>query len=450
MKYLLALLALIAAVLCADYQILFKEQVDLDNLQHPFTHQSLSELSFETKGRVVFHTLKQTAELTQRHIRDELERRGYKYTPYWIYNTIIVNDADEDLIEYLRNRDEVASITRVPQIRVPLERGYDVYTEAAGPEWNVKMLKAPELWAKGIEGQGILVGVLDTGVNAEHKDLAPKYRGYKNGQFDHDYNWFDGVSGKKCKDAPCDQHGHGSHVSGTILGSNDKEQVGVAPKAQFIACRSFATGSATIQDILNCFQFFLAPTKRDGSSPNPDKRPHLVSNSWGSTQQTTAFDKAIEALTKVGVLNVFAAGNSGSRCSTMGWPGALEQVFTVAALGHQSKSLAYFSSRGPVPGKSYVKPNIAAPGQNIRSCSNVGDQYKTMSGTSMATPAISGTIALLWSARPELIGKLPETMKIMQDTAEAIKSTECNSPQDHPNYLYGWGLADPMAAINKY
>src|SRR5690606_29126775 len=113
-------------------------------------------------------------------------------------------------------------------------------------------------------------------------DLTEKYRGYSNGKFDHNYNWFDAVSPPLCQESPCDADGHGSHVTGTILGSNDVEQVGVAPGAKFIACRAFAMGTGNPYSIMTCLQWFLAPTNLHGKYPNHAKRPHILSNSWGS------------------------------------------------------------------------------------------------------------------------------------------------------------------------
>jgi subtilisin family serine protease len=442
MRVLAAILAIVAVALCADFAIYFKEQVNFEQLKDPITLKSLKSMTFSEKGRLVTHELQRVAEYTQKPIKSLLNRKGYSFKSYWITNMIIVENADSEIIKELAQREEVEKIERLSPFRIPLEEPTPAISTSAGPEWNIEFVNAPKAWSKGITGKGIVVGILDTG-SVPHVDTKTKYRGYsESGNMDHNYNWFDGVRGQSCKNAPCDQHGHGSHVTGTVLGSNDQEQVGVAIDAKWIACRAFATGSATTQDILNCFQWFLAPTKLDGSSPDPDKRPHIVSNSWGSTQRTTAFDKAIQALHAAGTICVFAAGNSGSRCSSVGWPGANEEVLTVGATAYQQKTIVYFSSRGPVPGASHTKPNVVAPGERIRSISPRGTGYATMSGTSMATPCVSGSVALLLSARHDLIGDIEGIKKFMQDNAEPIKTKDCSSPQDHPNNVYGWGLID--------
>lgn len=121
MKILIALLVILVTVLCVDYEILFKEQVDFENLRHPFTGKALSSLSFVEKRGVVYHALKTTADLTQRYVRELLDNQGCKYKSFWIYNTIVVHDPDEELLKVLQKRDEVKSVKKVPNIEIPLK-----------------------------------------------------------------------------------------------------------------------------------------------------------------------------------------------------------------------------------------------------------------------------------------------------------------------------------------
>jgi subtilisin family serine protease len=449
MRILIALLVILVTVVCVDYQILFKEQVDFDNIRHPFTNQALSSLSFEEKGQVVYHALKTTADLTQRYIRELLDKRGCKYKSFWIYNTIFLHDPDEELLEILRKRDEVKYVKKLSDFKVPLEKGYKYHGTSLGPQWNVQMVKAPEVWKMGYNGTGIVVGVLDSGVNVYHNDLKEKYRGYSNGKFDHNYNWYDAATPPLCKESPCDTDGHGSHVTGTILGSNEVEQIGVAPGAKFIACRAFVMGSGSPFSITSCLQWFLAPTNLDGKYPNYAKRPHILSNSWGATVDIGDHAHAIASLKNSGVISVFAAGNSGPQCGTILYPGRKEFVFTVGALAYKNMTLANFSSRGPASGFLNYKPNVVAPGEKILSCDKDGNNYVVMSGTSMSAPAVSGAVALLWSAKPNLIGKVEKTMRLLEKTADPIHSRECESSSSHPNSLYGYGLINPLEAIKK-
>lgn len=177
----------------------------------------------------------------------------------------------------------------------------------------------------------------------------------------------------------------------------------------------------------------IAPTDLDGKNPDPSKRPHVIGNSWGFFQRVDAFDKAIKALHAAGVFVVFAAGNEGSRCSSLRYPGQNEEVFTVGATAEKSTTIVSFSSRGPAFTHKSPKPNIVAPGQNVISCSNSGDGYRTMSGTSMATPAVVGGVAVVLSAKPHLKGDIEGIKKIMQDSADKIESSDCSSSTKHPN-----------------
>merc|ERR1712146_812827 len=107
-------------------------------------------------------------------------------------------------------------------------------------------------------------------------------------------------------------------------------------------------------------------------------------------------------------------------------------------------TLASFSSRGPAP-EGLQKPDIAAPGSNIPSVRASGG-YTTMSGTSMASPHLAGAVALLQQAHPELQHDAKKTMDILRQSATPIPSDECNSPQEHPNYGFGWGVLNVLAA----
>jgi subtilisin family serine protease len=190
-----------------------------------------------------------------------------------------------------------------------------------------------------------------------------------------------------------------------------------------------------------------APTDLQGNKPDPSKRPHVIGNSWGFFQKVEAFDQAIKSLHAAGVFVVFAAGNEGSRCKSLRHPGQNEEVFTVGAAATRSTNIVSFSSRGPAHTHNNAKPNIAAPGQSITSCANVGDGYRDMSGTSMATPAVVGGIAVVLSAKPHLKGDIAGIRKVMQDSANKIESSDCNSPSRHPNNVYGWGFMNLEKAV---
>src|SRR5262249_13480485 len=155
----------------------------------------------------------------------------------------------------------------------------------------------------------------------------------------------------------------------------------------------------------------------DGSDPDPTKAPDISNNSWECPpSEGCSFDTlqaAVEAQFAAGIMMVSAAQNSGPACSTVqNPPGIYEATYTAEALTTGTDNIAGFSSRGPVTsdGSGRIKPDITAPGTGTRSCTNASDtSYANFSGTSMATPHISGAIALLWSAHPELQHQLTES-----------------------------------------
>mgnify|MGYP002682098710 CR=1 FL=1 len=218
----------------------------------------------------------------------------------------------------------------------------------------------------------------------------------------HDYNWYNGgMAG-----APTDYNGHGTHTMGTIIGDDGGEnQIGVAPGAQWIACPG--VGSPYVGPF-ECFEFFLAPTRLDGTEPRPDLAPHVISNSWSGAG--TNYQAAIQVVYAAGIFFSKSAGNTGPGCSTVTNPGQWPEVTAVANF-MQGDAIASSSSRGPVTigYDQYVKPDLAAPGTSIRS-SIPGSIYGTMSGTSMACPHVTGAVALLINANPELAGKIDVEM----------------------------------------
>jgi serine protease AprX len=147
---------------------------------------------------------------------------------------------------------------------------------------------------------------------------------------------------------------------------------------------------------------------------------------------------------------VSAAQNSGPSCSTVqNPPGIYEATYTAGALTTGTDTIAGFSSRGPVTadGSNRIKPDISAPGTGTRSSTNASDSsYANFSGTSMATPHISGAIALLWSAIPGLRHQLTASRDALNNSAVHIASTQCGDPGP-PNNVYGWGRVDILAAV---
>jgi uncharacterized repeat protein (TIGR01451 family) len=157
----------------------------------------------------------------------------------------------------------------------------------------------------------------------------------------------------------------------------------------------------------------------------------------------------VENVRAAGIVVVAAAGNTGSSCASVSVPPALyDASFTVGAT-YSNGYIATFSGRGPVTvdGSNRLKPDVSAPGVGVRS-SVPGGGYGYKDGTSMATPHVAGLVALLWSAAPHLIGEVERTQDIIRETAQPVVDGSCGGDADgHPNNVYGWGLADALAAM---
>ncbi len=419
----------------------------------------------EEKGRFVYDALRETAAGTQGPLIDRLRQLGARYQPFFIVNAIAVT-GNRSLVIELAARPDVARVEGNPRVRVPLPRPDMTFPPPLRPdtvETGIAWSHAPQVWALGFTGQGIVAGGQDTGYQWDHPALKPAYRGWNGSTASHDYNWHDSIhsSTGSCGQnatAPCDDFGHGTHTMGTVAGLSGTNQIGMAPGAKWIGCRNMDNGNGTPATYLECFQFFLAPYPVGGSPSqgDPAKAPNVTNNSWGCPPSEgcswNTLQAALAAQRAAGIFTAVSAGNEGSGCSTVSDPPAIyDDSFSVGALIWNSDSIASFSSRGPVTidESNRVKPDIAAPGTNVRS-SIPGGGYTTMSGTSMAGPHVAGAVALLWSAQPALIGQIGQTERILADAAQPItdiSAGQCGSATP-PNNVYGWGRLDAKAAVD--
>jgi uncharacterized repeat protein (TIGR01451 family) len=246
---------------------------------------------------------------------------------------------------------------------------------------------------------------------------------------------------------------------GTMVGNDGgSNQIGVAPGAKWIGCRNMDEGVGTPQTYSECFQWFIAPTDLEDDNPDPSKAPHVINNSWGCPPSEGCTDPNIlrtivQNTRAAGIEVVVSAGNSGSSCSTVEDPPAIyDASFSVGATD-SNDNIAGFSSRGPVTidGSGRLKPDISAPGVNVRS-SVPGGGYASFGGTSMAGPHVAGVTALLLSAYPHLIGDPDSIEAILTSTAVPRTTAEtCGDVpgSEVPNNTYGWGRADAFSAITE-
>ena len=413
------------------------------------------------RGRAVFEALRATADRTQAPLRRLLAERGAEHRAYWITNAIWAR-GDASLLQALARRPEVDRIAANPRVRVALPRPEPAGTEATlAAEWGVGKIGAPSAWARGVDGSGIVVAGQDTGYDWDHPALKAAYRGWDGAAASHAYNWHDAVHSAPTNPCggdspePCDDHGHGTHTMGTVAGLSGTNQIGVAPGARWIGCRNMDEGVGTPATYTECLQWFLAPTDLAGQNPDPAKAPQVINNSWGCPTYEGCTDpdvlrSPVESLRAAGIVVVASAGNSGSSCSTVEDPPAIyDAAFSVGATD-STDAIASFSSRGPVTvdGSNRLKPDVSAPGVSVRSCA-VGTGYTTMSGTSMASPHVTGLVALLLQARPELDGDVDEIERVVRETARPLSTTQnCGGTAGLvPNNVFGSGRVDALAAV---
>ena len=335
-------------------------------------------------------------------------------------------------------------------------------------EPNVALVGAPGSGSRGLTGQGIVIGVADTGVDWDHPALLPHIAAGTERRA-HAYNWHDAVhdadpvnavrlelAGALRRSGP--RHSVAGHAVGDDGGEN---RIGVAPGARWIGCRNMDIGDGTPARYIECFEFFLAPTDADGENPRPELGADVINNSWTCPEEEGCTDpqvlrSAVEALRAAGIAQSFAAGNTGPACSSLSAvPPIYEAAFAVGATD-LGDGLAIFSARGPVvrDGSNRIKPDLVAPGVGVRTSapSPSADPYTIFGGTSGASPHVAGAIALLWSALPHLAGRVEETEELLEESAVPLTSgISCGglSGGDVPNPFFGWGRLDVTAAFAR-
>lgn len=449
----------------ADFLIYMDSRADLSMAEAAKTR--------EARGNIVYQILKAHAASSQKGVLADLAARGVKHRSYWISNAISGTGTLAD-IQLLALRDDVAHIYLVKPEKVNLPGGTEeteatTVTLANNTEAGNVRVRAPAVWALGFTGQGVVVGDHDIGVEWTHPALKTHYRGWNptTSTASHDYNWRNAFEvDSYCGDPaiPCDPNSHGTHTTGTMVGlevkaNGDREEIGMAPSAQWIACRSLyddVAGAGTVPTYMDCMEWMIAPYPiNTPAMADPNKSPDVVNNSWGCLEACAPpLLKDVNDATKAaGIVQVVSAGNDGDQCSTIIAPLAVyDSSFTVGASNTVNEGMASFSSRGPVlvDGSMRIKPDIVAPGVNTRS-SVPGDGYGTKSGTSMAGPHVAGLVALVMSAEPRLKGRVDDVRNLIQRTAfTAVASTQtCGgiAPATLPNNVFGHGRIDALAAV---
>jgi len=451
----------------SEFLIVLSEQADLS--------AATGRSSKLAKGRYVLEQLSAVAARSQAPLLAELDAAAIPHRSYWIVNMIWAQ-GDLPLVSALAERGDVERIAANPKSGGPLAVQGEPASTATGfapdaMEWNVSRVKANEVWALGYTGQGAVVAGQDTGFDWNHPALKAKYRGWNGSSATHAHNWHDAIheSSGICaanSTAPCDDDtalgGHGTHTLGTMVGDDGVGNlIGVAPGARWIGCRSMDDGVGSPASYAECYQWFVAPTDLAGGNPDPALAPDVINNSWSclaseGCSDPSVMEAVVEAVRAAGIVTVQAAGNGGPSCATIDTPSAIyDASFTVGntdANDELNSAIAYGSSRGPVTidGSGRRKPDVAAPGTDIRS-SKRGGTYGTLTGTSQAGPHVAGVVALMISADPALAGQVELIEELLREsTSHAVIATgSCGGTASTavPNNLFGWGRIDARAAV---
>ncbi|HEU4741503.1 MAG TPA: S8 family serine peptidase [Meiothermus sp.] len=300
--------------------------------------------------------------------------------------------------------------------------------------WGIYRTRAPEAWAAGYTGKDVTVAVIDEGVDLTHEDLniwqnpnpaSPLCPG------EHGYDFVDDDAD------PSDTGGHGTHVAGSIAAAaNGKGVVGQAPEARIAAVRALSYFGGSNYMLVRAMKYAA------------DCGFKVANNSWGGGGKTKAFFDVISYGTQKGTVYVFSAGNSFREGNRLSWPVGYSTVIPgLIGVGATSANnlRTGFSDAG-----DYV--TVAAPGQGIISTipmvQNPGDPYAYLQGTSMAAPQVTGVVALLFSAKPNLT---PLQVRVaLERTANASLTGQLAKPDYRTQNAgwYGYGLVDAKAAVD--
>ena len=410
-------------------------------------------------------TFTEASQYELKGILGELEQQGLvsSVQSLWSANTLYFK-ATASVMASLSERDDIAYIG-------PMKR-YSLIPEAGSPTTapdsreitpNITQVNADQVWALGYTGAGVVVGVVDSGVNYNHLDLADHLW---DGGSAFPHHGYDIVNGD---DDPMDDKGHGTHVAGIVCGDGTSgTQTGIAPDATLMCVKTTAADG-----------FGGAVNIAGGMEWAVEHGCDLINLSQGMAGAGVAdkeiFRRTCTAILDAGIVALVCAGNEGNAFLQMAYPipnnvrvpascpppyldpdqlvnpGALSCVVAVGAVNYDDAA-ADFTSQGPVtwqdtdfgdyaydPGIGLIRPDVCAPGVNIKSLDYENTSgYTFMDGTSQATPCVAGIVALMLQKNPELTPT--QICQILEETSVKLTPNKSN--------VTGVGRVDALAAVN--
>jgi bacillopeptidase F len=387
----------------------------------------------------LIHALKDRAKQNRQPLQKLLNRlRIVNSRQLWLINGMALQ-ATSAQIEEISQMPDVASIAADQIIELPKLKP----AQASEPvKQNIAQLNVPSLWSLGYAGQGVTVAVVDSGVDIDHPDLGQRWRGGSN-------SWFDPNGEHPI--VPADLDGHGTHVTGLVLGGNNSgAYIGVAPDAEWIGVKIFTDAGLALSSSIHAgFQWLLDPDQ----NPETDDAPDIINNSWGFNDEPNVcndlskeFQDDIQVMKAAGMAVLFAAGNTGPEASTSTAPANNPESFAVGSVGTSTSPslISSFSARGPSACDGTIYPEVVAPGfltwtSDLTTDGIFPNPYIMVSGTSFSTAHASGVMALLLSA-------FPETPVSVLETALKQSATDLGTPGG--DNTYGYGLIDSLSAFN--
>lgn len=440
-----------------DILILLQDRVDFANLIAQFKQDNATS---QERAKRTIYALQNKANETQDIIIDYMQEMQSRYPgkvrnieQYWITNAICAT-VSTDIIYDLDKFQEIETIDLDerrfigPQIMPAANASSKTVN---GVEPGIRAINAPAMWNLGYTGKNRIALGYDTGVNFLHPAIADRFLGnfmplsnVYHTMYDFQY--------------PVDisPSSHGTHTLGTVLGldKQNNDTIGVAYNAYWMATDPIVSNEANIRPFhvyMEVFEWILNP---DGDTATVSDIPDAVNNSWGIGPDHAYYEcdpassLILDAVDAAGIANVFSAGNEGPDAGTIGMPANTARsevnVFSVGAVNGNSSAftIAGFSSRGPTPcydgdnASIKIKPEVVAPGENVRSAQGQ-NTYGSLSGTSMASPHVTGAVLLLKEAFPTLPGS--EILYALYQSANDL-----GDPGE--DNTYGNGIIDVYAA----
>ena len=351
---------------------------------------------------------------------------------HWVGGVMAVEATEEQIAELEANPD-VAAVEPEPVVEIVSGVKIAAQSSPGDGNWGVGASGSDRVWDDfGLTGTGVIVGSIDTGIEATHPSVSGKV-----------VAWKDTVNGLA---SPYDDNGHGTHTASTIAGrAINGAPIGVAPDAKLVVAKAIgASGSAPGSQLLAAAQWMADP---DGNPATPD-HPTIINNSWTAGDgNDTWFRSIVRHWRSLGIVPIFAAGNSGPGPGTVGSPASYPESFAVGAVD-EDQAATSFSSRGPIQwtnqdgtgpaaGTVLIKPDVSAPGQDIVGA--VPGGYATFSGTSMASPHIAGVAALVRQAKPA---------SSVDEVVSAIANSSTDAGPAGKDSSYGMGMLDAPGAVS--